>query len=262
MNELERQLRELGGAIEYPDTPALDRSVRARLEAEHEAAPLSGPPERSRHPGIRALAIAALVLAGAAATAYAVSEDVREAVRDVLGLSGVTIERTELPPPPRAERSLELGERVALDTANRAVAFEPLVPRALGAPEEVFVRRSVPGGELSLVYGPSRRLPPARSTGIGLLISEFRGDLLGDYVRKVVTGASRIERLRIGGGRGIWIAGAPHFFFYGTDGAITEDELEVAENVLLLQRGSLLVRLEGALDRTEASRIARSLASR
>jgi hypothetical protein len=38
-----------------------------------------------------------------------------------------------------------------------------------------------------------------------------------------------------------------------------EDELRLAQNVLLMQRGNLLVRLEGAFDRDRALEIAGSL---
>jgi hypothetical protein len=56
------------------------------------------------------------------------------------------------------------------------------------------------------------------------------------------------------------VAGAPHFFFYETpDGQIVEGQLRLADNVLLLERGNLLIRLEGAFDRRRAVEIARSL---
>ena len=57
---------------------------------------------------------------------------------------------------------------------------------------------------------------PARgdSTGLGLLVGEFRGDLAPEYMGKIAGQATRIERLRVDGERAIWIEGAPHFFFY------------------------------------------------
>ena len=147
--------------------------------------------------------------------------------------------------------------------AAGSLAFAPLVPRALGEPDAVFVRDAVAGGELSLVYRPSRTLPRTTTTGVGLLISQFRGDLLSEYLTKILPAATRIERLRIGGERAAWIAGAPHFFFYGTGrGTIADHDLEVAENVLLLERGRVLIRIEGALGKGAALSIARSLAPR
>jgi len=43
------------------------------------------------------------------------------------------------------------------------------------------------------------------------------------------------------------------------NGKVVEDELRLAQNVLRLEQGRLLVRLEGGLDRARAVEIARSL---
>ena len=60
--------------------------------------------------------------------------------------------------------------------------------------------------------------------------------------------------------RAIWIEGAPHLFFYRPpDSDFAESELRLAANVLLLERGDLLVRLEGAFSRERALELARSL---
>ena len=122
------------------------------------------------------------------------------------------------------------------------------------------MRSGVPGGELSLAYRARPGLPRARTTRLGLLVSEFRGDLSPEYMSKVVGSATETERLRVDGDRAIWIQGAPHFFLYrAPDGTIAETTLRLAQNVLLLERGPLLVRLEGAFDRAQALELARSL---
>jgi hypothetical protein len=92
------------------------------------------------------------------------------------------------------------------------------------------------------------------------VVSEFRGDLTPEYFGKLAGPATDIQRLAIDGERAVWIEGAQHFFFYRSpDGDIVDHELRVAQNVLLLERGRLLVRLEGAFDRERAIEIARSL---
>lgn len=124
----------------------------------------------------------------------------------------------------------------------------------------MFVDQGVPGGELSLAYRPRPGLPKARSTSLGLLVGEFRGDLVPEYLGKIAGQATRIDRLRVDGARAIWIEGAPHLFFYRPpDSEFAEAELRMAENVLLLERGNLLVRLEGAFGRERALELARSL---
>jgi hypothetical protein len=183
---------------------------------------------------------------------------VRDAVLDICGLPGAPVERRETLPTPPPEAPLDLGARTTLAAAQ--VDFDPLVPGDLGQPDGVFVRTGPPGGELTLTYRAGSELEAAGSTRLGLLVTEFRGDLSPQYVQKVGGATTTIERLEVDGNRAIWVAGAPHFFFYETpDGQIVEDQLRLADNVLLLERGDLLIRLEGAFDRGRAVEIARSL---
>ena len=124
----------------------------------------------------------------------------------------------------------------------------------------MFVDRSVPGGRLSLEYRARRDLPEAKSTKLGLLVDEFRGDLNPEYAGKMAGQATRIEPFTLDGEHAIWVAGAPHFFFYRSPGnPFEERRLRLAQNVLLLEHGRLLVRLEGAFDRARAIELARSL---
>jgi hypothetical protein len=256
MPELERMLTQLGRELDWPDTPDLAPRVRARL---------AEPARRRRRAPLpwglrRSLALALVLLLVLAAVTAAAVPGVRDAVLEFLGLQGATVERrTTLPTPPR-ERPLDLGRRTTLADAAGLLAFEPLVPAGMGDPDGVYIRRGVPGGELSLTYRPRPGLPRAQSTRLGLLVSEFRGDLHRDYVGKIVGPAGVVERLALDGGRAIWIEGVEHFFFYrDPNGRLIEHELRLAENVLLVERGDLLVRLEGAFSREQAIRIAGSL---
>jgi hypothetical protein len=81
-----------------------------------------------------------------------------------------------------------------------------------------------------------------------------------DLFGKLAGPDASIEELTVGGEPAAWIEGAEHFFFYrGPKGRILENELRLAQNVLLMQRGPLLIRLEGAFDRDRALEIAASL---
>ena len=114
-----------------------------------------------------------------------------------------------------------------------------------------------------MTYRPRPGLPRAGTTDVGLLLNEFRGDLSPEYLRKVVPQATRLERLRIGRDPAVWIAGAPHYFLYRHGGKPAFDqELQVAQNVLLVERERLLVRVEGAFTKQKAIAIATSLRSR
>lgn len=251
MTDLERQLTALGRELDWPTTPALASSVRRRIET----------PSRRRPALFRrsfAIAVAGLlILAGGVVAAV---PSVRDSVLEFFGLQGATVERREeLPPLPEAA-PLDLGERTTLDDAPESLRFDPLVPSAAGPPDGVFVSDEAPGGELSITYRASDELPEAGSTGLGLLVTEFRGDLSPQYTGKIAGEATLVETLRVDGERAIWLEGAPHFFFYRRgDQEVVEDQLRIAENVLLVEQGNLLVRLEGAFDREQAVRLARSL---
>ena len=250
MTELERQLTRLGQELDWPATPDVSSGIRQRLQ------PVRRRPILFRRAVV--IAIASLLLLAAGVVAAVPSA--RDSVLEFFGLQGATIERREeLPALPEA-RPLQLGERTTLAEARESLGFEPLVPRGLGRPDGVFTNENVPGGELSLAYRPRAGLPEARSTGLGLLVNEFRGDIAPEYVGKAVSPATDVRELVIDGDRALWVEGAPHFFIYRPEGEVfTEHALRIAQNVLLLERGKLLVRLEGAFGQAKAVELARSL---
>ena len=257
MTELERALTQLGRELDFPETPDLASAVRRHVQVE---APRRRrallPPAGFR----RALALALVALLVLAGGVFAAVPSVRDAVLEFFGLQGATVERVEQLPPAPATESLDLGQRTTLEQAETALAFTPLVPTDPGDPDEVFVKRDIPGGELSLAYRPRPGLPEAASTGLGLLVSEFRGDLQPEYVGKLAPETTRIEQFRLDGERAVWLEGTPHFFFYRRpDGQTQEHTLRLAANVLLLEQEDVLVRLEGGFGLERAKEIARSL---
>ena len=279
MPEPERMLTRLGAELDWPETPDLAASVTARLEepaCEAAASPVAGrPPGRGPRArggprprrgllapaGLRRpLALALVGLLVLAGTVFAAVPGVRDAVLEFLGLQGATVERRETLPTPPPEHPLDLGARTTLDAARERLAFEPVVPGDPGEPDAVYLRSSTPGGELSLAYRAGPGLPRGRVTRLGLVVTQFRGDLAPEYLGKLADPDVAIEQLEVDGRRAIWIEGAPHFFFYRRpDGTVIDSELRLAENVLLLERGRLLVRLEGAMVRDRAVAVARSL---
>jgi hypothetical protein len=81
-----------------------------------------------------------------------------------------------------------------------------------------------------------------------------------ELVGKFAGDATHVEELTLDGERAIWIEGASHFFFYRRpDGQSSERTLRLAANVLLLERGDTLVRLEGGFGLERAREIAASL---
>jgi hypothetical protein len=263
MTELERALRSLSAEIEYPPTPDLAAMAAGRIR-EAERAGVGAPrparvwtflPRTLR----RSLVVALAVLLIAAGAVFAAASGVRNSVLEFFGLRGATVEvRSELPKADLATR-LRLGEPLPLADVRRLADFSPLVPRSLRPPKRTYLRRTTWGDEVSFVYPPAPGLPRG-PYGFGLLMGQFRGDLVPGYVGKIVGRSTSVERLRIGPHRAIWIAGAPHYFVYrAPDGRVIEGTLRLARNVLLVERGRLLVRLEGELSKRRALAIASSL---
>lgn len=253
MTALEQALTRLGAELDFPPTPDAAAAVERRL-GERAAAP------RRVRLTPRSLAVALAVVALAVAGALAVPP-ARSAILEWLGIRGATVERVERLPDVSAGvgTSLELGRPVALEDARSRLGFPPLLPDALGAPDGAYVSAYPPGGMLSLVYGPGEGVPRSRFTGVGALLTEFRGDVSPELVAKLVDQGTPVERVEVDGRRGLWIEGEHALLFRGSGGRILEARTRLAGNTLLLEHGSLLVRLEGELTRERALEIAASL---
>ena len=156
---LERDLRWLGAETAWPDAPDLAPAVIGRLAAE---AP--GPDRFMRVRALRPLALALLALLLLAGTVMAASPSARNAVLDLFGLEGATVERRErLPERLHRDAGPVPGERVTLAQARRAVDFPCWCRRRLD-PDRTLLRRDVPGGEVELIFHspPRLRLTPGR----------------------------------------------------------------------------------------------------
>ena len=238
MNELEQQLTDLGSALEIPDAPDLVAAVRERLP--------SRPARRARRRPLRvrrrsvALGIAlAVLLAGTAAAI----PSVRHAVERVFGINGAVVER--VPTLPKAAGgTLHLGRRIPVSGARHAASFTALLPPS--GVSAAYVANDVPGGRVSLTSGR-------------LLVTEFRGTSR-PFILKMIAVGTRVIRTTVGGQPAAYLEGAPHdVFFLDADGKPRTDDVRLAGNVLLWQRGSLTLRIEGARSLSDALALARSL---
>jgi hypothetical protein len=237
MTDLDHTLRELAAELEHPPTPDIAGAVARRLD---ERRPRRAP-RRTRRLAIAAV-IALLLPAGAIAAV--------PALREALGIAGVSVERTTQPPAPPPGGAPDLGRPVAVARAARLVDFDVVTPRAagLGAPVAAYHRTSPPGGALTFAYRT------------GLLLTEFRGSGATRFIGKLAGPGTRIERTTIGGEPAAWLAGEPHqFAFRDSGGRDRAETLRLAGNTLLWQRGPLTLRIEGAISKATALRIARSV---
>lgn len=275
LRPVEERLLDLAPAIAWPPSPALRAKVLAAI-----AEPPAASRERVRvqaGAGRRRLRLAAAVAALLAAT-VALVPPLRTAVAGFLGLRGVVIQQqpsppTLLPTPPPSGTpagsatpvplggGLNLGDPIALPAAAGALAFVPLLPAALPAPDAAFVRHPPSGGALSLVYAAAPGRPPAiGDSGVSLLITEFRGDLVPDFLQKFVGPDATVVPIQVGADPGYWISGAPHTIGYNEQpGGLQTDDLRLATDTLVWQHGNLLLRVEATQSEAQALAIALSM---
>ena len=128
----------------------------------------------------------------------------------------------------------------------------------VGAPDAVYVD-DTREGQVSLVWAARAAVPATLEPGVGLLLTEFRGSVDDAFYSKVVGSGTTVEPVSVGGSRGYWLSGDPHFFFYTGPGGVVRDERRWVGDALIWSDASITYRLESALGRATTIRIAESL---
>lgn len=261
--ELDATLAEVGERLAYPQPTRLADAVRARLRERRTSGRWWDALRSPRHafaPALATLAVLALVLVLALPGARAAADEVLHAWGiDIF--RGPAIATPAVTASPRAG----LGAPTTLDDARLRAGFTVRVPTdpLLGTPDEVYRGLADATGlqqRITLVYGPRPGIPLSHEPGVSVLIVEFRGrpdeTLIGG---KGAGPDTKIESLSVNGGRGIWLEGAPHLFFYRDEsGMIWTDTLRLAGNTLIWEQDGVTLRLEAQVSRDEALRIAAS----
>jgi hypothetical protein len=272
-DRLELALTDLTGAIAFP---APSPGFAARVTAQIASAPSAHTPAWRRwlgwastpsgmRPVRRSLLIAVTLLLVAATVAAAIG----------LGLPGI---RLLFGPPPvptpiatvRPSGSgaslvpgatLGLGQRVELaDLASRA-AFPIRYPTdpLLGPPDAAWID-STKAGQVTIVWRARPDLPATIDPGVGLLLGQLDGTLHDGFITKAIDSGTTVERVRVGSNPAFWISGDPHFFYYElANGEFVEDSRRWVSDTLVWTDGDTTYRLETALGRDAAIRIAESL---
>lgn len=244
---VEQLLRSAAANADWPATPDIASAIERHTSADPalnraRARITAGSMFGWRRP--LALAFAVLLIACGSAAAV---PGIREPVLDWLGLRSVHIERVPRALPEGPGARLALGRRTTLAAARPRLGFAPLVPNGLGSPA-VYYDAFPPGGALSLVYRNGH-----------VLLTELQGKLVHPFFFKFIRPGTRVDRVRIAGGRGLWIHGELHQYGYADrTGRLLTDSVRTAGDVLLWRHGDLLLRLEGARSKPAALRIARS----
>jgi hypothetical protein len=227
MPDLERDLRDLAAAIDFPATPDLSTRVRGRLA------------ERERVRWYRWIAIAVAVAALAVAVGLAVP-DARTAIFRFFHIGSVRITFVDRLPQVQPVGPLDLGEPISPAEAPVGMLHSEL----LGAPDAIY--RS--GDIVTLLYGTPER--------VRLLVTQIPASGFTPSVgKKLAATGTHVEFVEIpeSFGPGVWITGGPHLV------TLPGGPARLASNTLIWQRGRLTVRVEGAETIAQATRIAASL---
>ena len=260
-HELDAALAEVGERLAYPRPTRLADAVRARLRE-----PRAGrwwdalrSPRYAFAPILATLAVLALAVALA-------NPDARAAAIQFLHVRGIDIFRAPAiatPAGTAVPRATFAGALTTLDDARRGADFTVLAPTdpRLGAPDEVYRGKSPSGTHdvVTLVYTSRAGIPVSREAGVSALVVEFRGRVDESLFGKVAGAGTRIEDVTVNGGKGFWIEGEPHLFFYRDEAGNPQAEtLRLAGNTLLWEQDGVTFRLEAQVSRDDALRIAAS----
>jgi hypothetical protein len=227
MSELERELRELGGALDFPAAADLAASVRRDL------------PPRPRPLWPRRLALAAAVALLALALGLAVPP-ARSAILRFFGIGSVQVELVEKLPEVRPVSPLALGAEIDPGEAP----FTLLESDLLGDPDGIYLREGV----VTLLYGSAER--------VRLLVSQIAGAGSAAVIgKKLLETETSVEFVQIPGGEepGVWIGGRPHVLL------LPGGPPRLAGDTLLWTRDFVTLRLEGARSREQAIELAESM---
>jgi hypothetical protein len=260
---LERTLRDLGRSLAYAPPEDLRRLVLARIAAAPAPA-LSwwdrvASPRHGLRPALAALAT--LLLAAALAV-----PGVRAAAAEILRFGGIEIFRVpaatapaSLRPTPGPSATPAFGTAVTIEVARARAGYPIAVPTdgTLGPPDDVFLRPLRDGAlGVTLVYRQRPGIPASPFAGVSAMVSYLPGTFERGFLGKVAGPGTAVELVTVNGGDGAWLSGQPHQLFYRTGAQTESDELRLAGNTLVWQQGPTTIRIEAAIDRAAALRIA------
>ena len=139
-----------------------------------------------------------------------------------------------------------LGTAVSLDDAARIGGLDLVLPTdpAIGPPDAVYTLAN----RVALVWSERPGLPADPDYGVGLLLSEFRGNVDDGYYQKTLDGSAQVTPVTVNGHPGYWISGAPHFFYYvDPSGKAVDDSHRIVGDTLIWADGEVTYRLESQL---------------
>jgi hypothetical protein len=232
-------LTEVGQDLWFPDTPDIGDQILVGLRDRRSVS--------KRLHRLRVAIVAAVVVVAAVVAI----PGPRRAIADLFGIGGVAITTVAELPAVAVTGDLP-GDPVTLQDAEERTGFTMLVP-GYGEPAEVYLDEAVPGGLVSLTYGPT-------DDGYRLVITQMAGSLDRPLLEKVVGADTTVTPVTVGEDDGYWIEGEPHLLLvFDQEGKDYADDPRLAGNTLLFSRDGVTIRIESGLDLEGALAIATDL---
>lgn len=243
---------ELGAALsalelDWPTPPDLTTSVMAGVGAGRAPRVVRMPLSRRT----RILLIAAattLLLAGAAVAA-----------KLVIDLGAVVVRVPEGAGTPPSASPAPFGEPIDLEQASDLQGDEVGVPTALGRPDRVWADHLITDSgsvvRVTLAWEAQGDLPAIAGSRFGAVLMRFEGDQNVAF-KDVYEDTGTVEPARVGEVDGVWTTGRHSLQLLTSEGI---RYVRVNGNVLLWRDGPYTLRLETALPKAEAIRIAESI---
>jgi hypothetical protein len=240
---LERQLIALGHSLDVPESPDVAPHVLAHIGTRRR-------PARPR----RRFVIALATIATAALLAALAIPDARSALLRFFRIGGERIELVDelpavAPSPSELDLGVTLGERVSLEEARRRAGYDLLELEE--RPDAVYLG---PRNTVWFLYGSS--------DAVRLLVAQTpRLEVDEPFIlKKLADAGTRVEPIQVRGNRAYLLSGEPHVVLLVEESGFTYPEsARLARDVLVWEEDGRTIRLEGALTREEALRIAELL---
>jgi hypothetical protein len=233
--------------LDWPAAPDLSRAVVGAVLTQRRPRVVGLP--RSRRTRILLIAAATVLLLAGAAVAAKLVIDLGAVVVRVPEDAGTL--PTSSPAP--------FGAPIDLEQANDLLGAEVGVPTALGPPDRVWADEVITDAgtvvRITFAWRPSPDLPAIEGSGYGAVLMRFEGDT--DQASKdVYADTGTVSPARVRGRDAVWTTGSHLLQLLTSDGV---RYVTVEGNVLLWGDRPYTLRLETALPKAEAVRIAESI---
>jgi hypothetical protein len=245
-------LRAAATTAAWPATPDLRAGVVARIAGGASVDVHRPSPRPSPQPSPRRVAVV-LVLALVAGLAAA-------GVAGALGfrLPGVDIIRVGSLPP--AGAGLDLGSPIPLGDARALDQPRVLAPAAMPPPDLAYVLGAGDRRIVTLAWRAADGTPALVGSDLALTVMAIPGTIDETLVTKLVGLGSTVEPVTVDGGRGWWIAGAPHeLLVTRPDGGAGVAYAALVGDALVFERDGTVYRLSSTLGRDRTIEVAESL---